>query len=143
MKKLVSIMLILVLILSSATVGKTNSNCPTITIASTEKVYAATKTLNNLVSYLESKKLLSGEKTKMAASLIGAKTGVKYSDIGVELYEYNTSSKVYKNILKTKKVTLKDFNMDLKVSGINGKFIIIFDDNPKNKNKILKAFKAF
>lgn len=148
MKKTLSILLMLVLCLTIVPINagamvKNNTTSITLNVGknTTLEIHSTKgKKLTDLVAYLKKKKLISGKGTKMEASMIGAKSGIKYS--GVELYEYNTNSKAYKALVKSKKVELKDFNMTITVSAINGKFIILCED-AKNKSKIIKAFKNF
>jgi hypothetical protein len=149
MKKTLRIIMVIILCVSFAasdtvSINWTNNSKSAFTILNIKNVYAKTssKTLGDLVKYLKAKKLLSGKETKMDATLIGGKSGIKYSDVGVELYEYNTNTKAYKSVLKTKMVVLKDFNMELKVDGVKGKFVLICDKT-KNRSKVIKAFNAF
>lgn len=100
------------------------------------------KSLNDLVKYLKSKRVISGSATKMDASLIGAKSGVKFKYSGIELYEFNTSSSAYRTAVRTKKVTIEGFDIKYSVDGINGKFILICS-GARNKSKVIKEFKAF
>lgn len=106
------------------------------------KVTVEEKTLSGLIKHLKDEKLIKGSETKMDASLIGGKTGVKYKDSSVELYEFDTSSKEYKNIEKTNKVTLSGFNIELTVSAVNGKFVLLCEE-AANKDDIIEAFMKY
>lgn len=85
------------------------------------------KTLSDLIQYLKDKELISGEPTNVAYGMIGAIDGIKYLDSGVELYVFDTSSEVYKNMIDTMTVPLEGFNIDLDVSAINNEFVIFCD----------------
>lgn len=96
--------------------------------------------LSDLVDYLKSFDLLEGEETQMAASMIGAIRGVKYKRI--ELYEYDINSDVYKAVVKSNKITLKDLDMELEVDGINNQFIILCG-KAENKKEVLEKFNRY
>lgn len=96
--------------------------------------------LRALVDYLKSYDLLEGEETEMAASMIGAIRGVKYK--GVELYEFDTDSDIYKTIIESNKITNKDFDIVMKVDGINNEFVILCS-NAENKKELLDKFNSY
>ncbi|MDF2538007.1 MAG: hypothetical protein K0S76_1028 [Herbinix sp.] len=112
-----------------------------VTVVDSNKVVKE-KTLSDLVEYLKSNAVLSGNETQMDASMIGAENGVKYSDSKIELYEYDINSDSYKTIVKTEKITLEGFGIEIPVSAISGKFIILCED-AKNKDTIVKIFNEF
>ena len=105
---------------------------------SKEKVQCGT--LDEVVSHLKNKKLISGESIETEAAAIGAQKGVKYEDSQIELYVYDMNSKAYKGILENKKVAVEGFNVELDISAVNGKFVI-FCENADNKDEIIDAFK--
>lgn len=96
--------------------------------------------LSELVDYLKSFDLLEGEETEMAASMIGAIRGVRYKV--VELYEYDINSDVYKAIVKSNKITLKDFDIEFEVDGINNQFIILCS-LAENRKELLEKFNSY
>lgn len=102
---------------------------------------AGISTLSDVVSALKNKGLLSGEEIQMRADLIGAIKGISYSDLGVELYEFDKDSKAYKTLVKTKQVKLDGYNLIITVNALNGKFVLLCD-SAENKDKIIKAFKG-
>lgn len=90
---------------------------------------AVTGSLNDVCKYLESKGIVSGTQTAMAGQMIGAISGVKYSAQGIEIYEYDTTSEKYKNLVDTNAVVLDGFNMTLTASAINGKYVMFGGDD--------------
>lgn len=106
------------------------------------KITIKAKSLDSLKKYLSKKGLVSGDASETAYQIIGANDGVKYLDNNIEIYEYDTNSDVYKNIVKNNSVDLQGFNIQLNVSAINGKFILIFSNDETNE-KVIKAFKDF
>lgn len=127
-KRIISVLLILTLALSTATIIQ-------------QPASAKATSLSGLASYMKAKKVISGKKIRKEASIIGAKNGVEYN--GVELYEFKKSSKAYKKMVSSKKITLKGMGMSFKVSAINGKFALILGNNVKKKSKIIKVFKKY
>jgi hypothetical protein len=91
-------------------------------------------TLDNLIDYMKSENVISETGVKFDASMIGAISGVKYSQF--EMYEYNINSTSFKNIASTIHVK-RD-----KIIVINGKFILLCY-NVNNKNSIIIAFQNF
>lgn len=117
--------------------------------------------LDGLVKYLASKGVVQGTTTtKMDASFIGAKSGIKYKysyegkDVLVELYEYDTSAlnetakKVIDSVKKDRKFVMMDHDVKATLSD-SGKYLLIYTDNAtaeKNvthKTESEKTFKAF
>ena len=81
------------------------------------------------------------KKAPMGSEIIGAVNGFKYSDSSVEIYEYDIKSKVYKDLVKSKKVYLdgmEDYPID--VISINGKFVLLGEPS-EDAIKIFDAFK--
>ena len=110
-------------------------------IANSYSPQETTKSLESLCQYLESSDLVSGERIEMAGEMIGAISGVKYTDCNVEIYEYDTDSEKYKNLVSTGKVTLEGFNVDVTPSAIHDQYVLICDDAP-NKDALLDAFNS-
>ena len=124
----------------TATVSGKKYTC-TVTVVDSNKA-SEEKSLSGLVKFLKDEKLLNGSETKMDASMIGGKSGVKYKDSKIELYVFDTSSKEYESISKTKKVTLSGFNIELTVSAVNGEFVL-FCEEAANKDDIIEAFMKY
>lgn len=98
-----------------------------------------TKSLNSLCQYLEDSNLVSGERIEMAGEMIGAISGVKYKDCNVEIYEYDTSSEKYKELVSNGKILMEGFNVEVVPSIIHNQFVLICDDAP-NKDELIAAF---
>lgn len=98
-------------------------------IANDNPAQAVTGSLNDVCKYLESKGIVSGTQTAMAGQMIGAISGVKYSAQSIEIYEYDTTSEKYKNLVDTNAVVLDGFNMTLTASAINGKYVMFGGDD--------------
>ena len=96
--------------------------------------------LDDVANYLKEKKLISGNKMNMQASMIGAMSGIKYENSQVELYLYDINSDAYKGIVSNNKVKIESLDMELEPSAVNGKFVI-FCENAENKDQIINAFK--
>ena len=124
----------------TATVDGKKYTCDVVVVDSNKAIKE--KTLSGLVKYLKDENILKGNEVKMDASMIGGKSGVKYKDTKIELYEFDTSSKEYKNIVKTNKVTLTDFNIELTVSAVNEKFVLFCED-AENKDHIIEVFMKY
>lgn len=122
----------------TATVGGKNYKC-VITVTSKKD---DAKKLEDLIKYLKKNDVISGTETKMDATMIGGIQGVKYSDSRVEIYEFDVTTDTYKNMVKTNKLLLSDFNIELTVDGINGKFIIFYT-GLENKDDIISIFNDF
>ena len=153
MKKAISIMLIACMFFSGcgekdgaqyeSTVESQNSNeqeskkSPEVTVEETDN---NEKTIDDLEKFLIEKNVLTGDRTKMEASLIGGIQGFKYSDCDTEIYEYDINSTEYKLLLKGKEVKIKGMeNFSIKANSINGKFVLIGEST----KQIIDAFKSF
>ena len=97
-------------------------------------------TLEDMESYLMDQGVLEGEKTEPAAIMIGAAKGFKYLDSGIEVYMYDTGSDTFKDLVKTGSVTLEGFNIEMPVSAVNGKFVLLYD---KDDDGVIKVFNDF
>lgn len=96
--------------------------------------------LSDVISSLKKQGLLSGDESPTLASMIGGNRGVKYLDSNAEIYEYDKESDAYKSLVKTNTVRIEGIDIDINVSAINGKFILLCE-YAENKDKIIKAFK--
>lgn len=150
MKK-ICIPLILILLLSGC--GNNNSSSGTESNATTEvtTIEASTtegfteefteesttiSTVNDVAEALIEKNIISGEPIKVSAEMIGAIDGIKYSDYGVEIYEYDTSSDTYKTLKSGGEVPISGMDgYTISADAINGKFVL-FLSNDKNQTII-------
>lgn len=124
----------------TATVSGKKYTCDVTVVNNNKETTGKLDSLTDVVTALKEVGLLSGKETKMDASMIGGVTGVKYADSKVELYEFDTDSASYKTLVKTNKVKLEAFNVELSASAINGKFVLFCNDSA-NKDQIIKIFK--
>lgn len=69
------------------------------------------------------------EKVEMAASMVGAVSGVKFktSDGAIELYKFDVNSPAYNLAVETNTITLSDFDLVLEVE-IFGPYAIYFNN---------------
>lgn len=93
---------------------------------------------NSMEDYLLKKGVLSGERTEMAADMVGAISGFKYGD--AEIYEYDTSSKEYKELSSGNAIPLKGME-DYLISplAVNGKYVLMGEAS----EDLMQAFKNF
>lgn len=97
-------------------------------------------TLSDLENYLLDNNALSGKRTEMAADMVGAVNGFKYSEPKVEIYEYDINSNEYKTLSNGNEISLKGMeNVTVKSTAINGKFVL-FGDVPQN---VIDAFNSY
>lgn len=78
--------------------------------------------LDDLEKYLIEKKVLSGDRTEMAAEMVGAISGLKYGNS--EFYEYDTSSENYKTLSSGGSIVLEGFGLSLTPLAINNEFVM-------------------
>ena len=98
-------------------------------------------TLNDIENYLLDQGLLSGERTQMAAGLIGGIDGFKYSSSAGEIYEYDVNSDAYKKLSNGESITLEGMEgYSLKAFSTNGKFVLFGENIPQ---ELIDAFDAF
>lgn len=93
---------------------------------------------NDIEDYLLKKGVLSGERTEMAADMVGAISGFKYGD--AEIYEYDTSSEEYKELSSGNAIPLKGME-DYLISplAVNGKYVLMGEAS----EDLIQAFKDF
>ena len=94
------------------------------------------KSLDDIAKYLVDGGYVTGEQTETMYSYIGAIGGFKYLDSNVEVYEYDTNSDTYKGIVDTNEVS------GLKVSAINGPYVLIFSGGNENQD-VIDAFNKY
>ena len=98
-------------------------------------------TLNDIENYLLDQGLLSGERTQMAAGLIGGIDGFKYSSSAGEIYEYDVNSDAYKKLSNGESITLEGMEgYSLKAVSTNCKFVLFGENIPQ---ELIDAFDAF
>ncbi len=112
----------------------------TLEVISDIEATPVSKSLDEVADYLVLKKVVSGEQTETAAEMIGAISGFKYLDSDVEVYEYDTDSDVYKEIVKDNIVKVQGLDLKITVSAVNGKYVLFCDD-AQNKDDIIGVFK--
>lgn len=130
-----------------ATTTTTQHNETTV-ITSSEEIATESstteETFNDVYSVAKAlfdKGLITGQPTYLNAEMIHAVEGVKYSDQGVEIYEYDVSSDAYKSFSNGKSVALEGLDgYFVSASAINGKFVLIFSDN--EDQSIIDAFSS-
>lgn len=84
------------------------------------------KTLSDIESYMQSSGILSGERTQMAADIVGAIDGFKYTDSGVEVYEYDINSEEYTALSNGEEIELKGMEgFTIGAIAINGKYVLM------------------
>lgn len=110
-----------------------------IACGSSEKTKKVDKTLDDVVTAIESSVELSDDKMEPSYEMIGAIGGVKYVGSKLELYEYDMDSDAYKDVSKDMKITLEGFNLELTASAINGQFVLFCEDSA-DKDKIIESF---
>lgn len=104
-----------------------------------EKIQEYDDTLDGIEKYFSDKGLLTGERTKKEASMIGGIDGFAYSEADIEIYEYDINSEEYKSLSNGDAVTIEGMeNYSVTADAINGKFILLSDNK-----KVIKAFKNF
>lgn len=122
----------------------TESISETTTTESSTTEEATTETTDDVYSVaqqLVDQGLLTGEHIEPYAELIHAISGIKYTDQGVEIYEYDTSSDTYSALVSGNSIPIEGFDgYSVTASAINGKFVLFFTDS--EDQKIIDAFKA-
>ena len=77
----------------------------------------------SMEDYLLDLGLLTGERTEMAAEMIGAESGFKYGD--VEIYEFDESSDSYQKLAAGKSVELEGMEgFGISAAAVNGKYVL-------------------
>lgn len=98
------------------------------------------KTLDDVEQFLKEKNVLSGEKTKTAAEMIGAIDGFKYLESNTEIYVYDTDSEEYTKLSAGEEVPIKGMEgFFVKAVSVNGKFVLMGEPS----QEIIDAFNSF
>lgn len=81
--------------------------------------------LSDMESYLQSKGVLSGERTMKAGNMIGAIDGCGYD--GCELYIYDTSSEAYQKVVNGEEIFIEGMESlgGITFDAVNGPFVLI------------------
>lgn len=149
-KKLLLIMSVVCLSISLCSCGdKKNDDNKSSNISNIEKPDSSTKDSEqkNDLSLEDVDNQLSefhfGERTEMMASMIGAKNGFKYSDndASYEVYEYDINSDAYKTLVDTGSIEVEGFDITMKATAINGKFVLFADEYADSSN-LIETFNA-
>lgn len=147
-KKLAIIFMSLSVLTSISACGGTekegNTPNPESTISDSENSendqMSSEKTLDNIESYMLNSGVLSGERTQMAADMVGGIDGFKYADSGVEIYEYDINSEEYIALSNGEEVELKGMNgFTVRSKAINGKFVLMGEPT----QEAIDAFNSF
>lgn len=96
-------------------------------------------TLTDVATALTDAGVVTGEQTETFAQMIGATDGFKYSDSGVEVYEYDIDSDEYKQLKEKGAIELEILKISLTASSINGQYVL-FCEEASNKDDIVSAF---
>ncbi len=98
------------------------------------------KTLKDIENYLLDQGVLSGERTQMAASMVGGIDGFKYADSGVEIYEYDINSEEYISLSNGEEIDLEGMDgFKIGAKSINGKFVLMGEPS----QEIIDTFNSY
>jgi hypothetical protein len=93
---------------------------------------------DSIEEYLLSSGVLSGDRTEMAADMVGAVSGFKYGDS--EIYEYDESSDEYKTLAGGGSIPLQGFDgVTLSALAVNGKYVLMGSAS----DELISAFKSY
>lgn len=98
------------------------------------------KSLTDLENYMLNEGVLSGDKTKMAADMVGAIDGFKYADCNTEIYEYDVNSEKYISLSSGEEIELEGMSgFTIKAVSINGKFVLMGEPS----QEVIDCFDSF
>ena len=107
-------------------------------------VLDSSSALNDLEQYLLNQGVLSGNRTDVFAQMIGAKTGMKYKDSGVEIYEYSPDTEEYKELAKGNSIGVEGFEgVEITAKAINGNFVLIETQDKTASQDLINAFESY
>lgn len=87
---------------------------------------ASERTLEDVEKFMLDKGAVSGERTQMAAEMVGGIAGFKYSDSGVEIYEYDVNTEEYISLSNGEEIPLQGMDgFTVGATAINGKFVLM------------------
>lgn len=95
----------------------------------------------SMEDYLLSEGVLEGERTEMAASIVGAETGFKYGT--AEIYQYDPESDAYKALEAGEGVTVEGFNMTMKPEAVNAGYALFASASGEVSQELIDAFNAY
>lgn len=121
---------ILLLLASTLFVG-----CGNKSVDSTTQQVGSNLSVSVIGKKLKEKNLVEGEPSQVSFQMLGAKDGVKYLKSYVEIYQFDIKYDVYKSLKKTNEVK------GLKISAINGPFVLIASNNVDLSEELIKEFK--
>lgn len=107
-------------------------------------VLDSSSALNDLEQYLLNQGVLSGNRTDVFAQMIGAKSGMKYKDSGVEIYEYSPDTEEYKELAKGNSIGVEGFEgVEITAKAINGNFVLIETQDKTASQDLINAFESY
>lgn len=84
------------------------------------------RTLEDVEKYMLDNGAVSGERTQMAAEMVGGIAGFKYSDSGVEIYEYDVNTEEYISLSNGEEIPLQGMDgFTVGAIAINGRFVLM------------------
>lgn len=84
------------------------------------------RTLEDIEKFMLDNGAVSGERTQMVAEIIGGIAGFKYSDSGVEIYEYDVNTEEYISLSNGEEIPLQGMDgFTIGATAINGKFVLM------------------
>ena len=122
---------------------ETSAAATTAAAAETEAETTAADTQGNaagqsMEDYLLGLGLLTGERTEMAAEMIGAESGFKYGD--VEIYEFDESSDSYQKLAAGESVELEGMEgFGISAAAVNGKYVLVGSPS----EEVINAFNEY
>lgn len=112
--------------------------------SSQEIVLDSSSALSDLEQYLLNQGVLSGNRTDVFAQMIGAKSGMKYKDSGVEIYEYSPDTEEYKELTKGNPISIEGFEgVEITAKAINGNFVLIETQDKTASQDLINAFESY
>ena len=124
--------------------NKTNSEPNTTDNIEDKDVLTKETSLANLEEYLLSEGVLTGERTETSASMVGAVSGFKYVDSGVEFYEYDETSDAYKKLAAGEAIELEGMpGFTVSATAINGKYVLMTSNDASVDQKLIDTFNSY
>ena len=118
--------------------GKVND--ATVAEPQTETAGSSEKTISDLEEYMLREGVLSGTRTQMAAEMIGAISGFKYSDSNAEIYVYDVESEEYIALSKGESIELQGLpGFAQSAVAVNGPFALFGEPS----QELIDCFKSF
>lgn len=112
--------------------------------SSQEIVLDSSSALSDLEQYLLNQGVLSGNRTDVFAQMIGAKSGMKYKDSGIEIYEYSPDTEEYKELTKGNPISIEGFEgVEITAKAINGNFVLIETQDKTASQDLINAFESY